>query len=350
MYYVFLDTNLFVANFQFNSKYNSKLLKYSKRGDITLCITYTNYLEVIKKFKDTISSYVNNMKTANAEFHKHSGKFLIDNIKKPKEYTEEYKNFFDKLIADNNINVIKHTSDFSGKIIEKYFKNEKPFDINKPSFQDAIIWETIYDFYIDKFNEEEDRIFFLTGNIKDFAKEISNDEGTKYILHENLLEETPELKVYKNAEEFFKNEEDDLHDYLIDNFTLDEDEAIKAIRKYLSETREIELEIERFLSYQEFDSEYFSGWGEDAYEILDDIIFEDVSKDIETGVVELNCSLEYEVKFTIATKNPVYEADDPDDFEFLRDESGEARIQISTFIKMLNNEIINFSIDEIQFI
>ncbi|PKG24389.1 PIN domain-containing protein [Niallia nealsonii] len=125
----FLDTNLFVANFQFNSRDNAKLLKYSQRGDIKLYLTYTNYKEILKKYKDTISPISKNMKSANAEFSKHSGNLIVNEIKKPKDYTDKYKIYLDRLIEKNNIEIINHINDFSFKLIEKYFNNEKPLAI-----------------------------------------------------------------------------------------------------------------------------------------------------------------------------------------------------------------------------
>lgn len=350
MYFIFLDTNLFVSNFQFNSKKNAKLLKYANRGDIKLCITYTNYREILKKFKDIISPTINSIKSANAEFSKHAGYLLIDKINKPKDYTDQYKKFLDKLIKDNNIEIVAHTNDFSTKIIDKYFNNEKPFDINKPSFQDAIIWETIVDFYKNSFDIEEDRIFFLTNNIKDFAKKGDPQNGESHELFNNLYEETPELVIYRDAEEFFKNEEGELHNYLNETFVLNEEGLDELIHEYVQNNMEIEYEIEYFLSNHEFEAEYFNGWGEDAYSTLDDIVILDSSKDNESGYVDINCNLEFDVDFTITTKNPIYESDDPDDSEFLRDDSGNERIQVNVYIKMLNNDIIQFSIDELQFI
>ncbi|PEE43859.1 hypothetical protein COM71_24400 [Priestia megaterium] len=350
MYHVFLDTNLFVSNFQFSSKDNTKLLKYASRGDVKLYLTYTNYREILKKFKDQISPIIKNMKSANAEFSKHSGDLLIDHIKKPKDYTEMYKSFLDKLIEDNYIKVIKHTNDFSSKIIDKYFDNEKPFDINKPSFQDAIIWETIVDFYNNEFDEIEERIFFLTRNIKDFAKEGNPLEDVPHTLHGNLQDEAPQLVIYKDTEEFFKMEEDNLHDYLIDSFELEEEKAIRIIEEFAGKSTKIDNEIEYFLSNNQFEGEYFSGWGEDSYGRIDDIIILDASKDIETNIVEINCSIEYEVEFTIVDKSPVYDFDDPDDLEYMRDGTGSERIAVNSFIKMLNNEIIELSINDLEII
>ncbi|KGX85891.1 PIN domain-containing protein, partial [Pontibacillus litoralis] len=240
-----------------------------------------------------------------------------------------------------------HSSDFSGKVIDKYFDNQKPFDINKPSFQDAIIWETVLDFYNEEFVEDVDKLFLLTNNIKDFGKVIQ--EGKEYELHDNLYEEAPELIMYRNAEEFFKNEKDELHDYLIDTFELDETETIKIIEGYVTNTSEIEYQIENLLNNTEFEGEYFSGWGEDSQSILRDTTIEEVTKDVDDGYIEINCSLEYNVDFSIAAKNPVWERDDGYDEQYLSEDS-DREVLVSVFIKMLNDEIITFSVEDVQYI
>lgn len=348
MYYVFLDTNLFVSNFQFDSKLNSRLLKYSRRNDIKLCLTYTNYMEVLKKYKDKITPEINNIKKSNIEFKKYSGKFLFDEVRRSKFYIEEYQTYLDKLMEENNIELVNHTKDFSEKIIDKYFNNEKPFDNNKPSFQDAIIWETLYDFYLDEIETDEDQIFFLTRNIKDFAKESDGDQP--YELHDNLYNEIPLLKIYKDAEEFFDYEEDLLHDYLSDNFILDEEKVYEMIRSYINEELyfEIQYEIENFISNLEFEAEYFSGWGTDATEYLDSIDIIEYSKDIESGEIEVICNITYDVDFTITTKNPVYDSYDSDDFEYLKDDGGEINIAIRSNLYIVDEKISKFKLEEIE--
>lgn len=351
MYYVFLDTNLFVSNFKFNKHSNSKLLKYSRRDDLKICITYTNYLEIIKKFKDFVTPFVNQINTNNADFNKLAGYAIVQDPKRPSYYTEKYKEFLNNLLKENNISIIKHNNDFSEKIIDKFFDNNKPFDIGKPSFQDAIIWETILDFYQDEIDVYEDKIFFLTRNIKDFGKEIKEAaEIIGYELHQNLFEEAPNLQLYKDTEEFFEFEEENLHDYLIDTFELDEEKTKSIIKDYLQSSMEIQLEVDHFLSMMEFTGEYFTGWGENSYSTFNEIIISDYSKDVENGDIELFCYVTYDVDFTISTINPVYEHSDINDSEYLRDEGGNLLLQVTVSIIINENEISNFSIEETQVI
>lgn len=351
MYYVFLDTNLFVSNFQFNKHWNSKLLKYARRGDVKICITYTNYLEIIKKFKDFVTPFVNQINTSNADFNKLVGYAIVQDPKRSSYYTEEYKVFLDNLLQENNISIIKHSSDFSEKIINKFFGNNKPFDIGKPSFQDAIIWETLLDYYQYEVDIYEDKIFFLTRNIKDFGKEIKEaDKIIGYKLHQNLFEEAPKLQLYKDTEEFFKFEEENLHDYLMDTFELDEEKTMSIIQEYLKGSKEIQFEIDHFLSMVEFTGEYFTGWGENSYSEFKEIVISRYSKDVENGDIELFFYVNYDVDFTISTINPVYEHSDIDSSEYLRDEGGYLSLLLTVSVIINENEISNFSIEETQIV
>ncbi|MEZ2716976.1 hypothetical protein [Niallia circulans] len=155
--------------------------------------------------------------------------------------------------------------------------------------------------------------------------------------------------IYKDATEFFKREEDDLHDYLAETFVLDEQGTFDIIKQEVRKSMEVDFEIENFLSQQEFDAEYFTGWGEDSHSTLDDIVFVDSSKDTENGYISIFGYLEYDVDFTISTKNPLYDRDD-DDPEYLREDGANTRIQIGFNATMLNNEITDFTLEEIDYI
>lgn len=91
---------------------------------------------------------------------------------------EKYKVYLDNIIEESNIKIIIYptSQEFTKKISFKYFNNIKPFDENKMSFQDAIMWESIveycydiveycYDIYVES-------ISFISDNHTDFAKKM----------------------------------------------------------------------------------------------------------------------------------------------------------------------------------
>ena len=129
------------------------------------------------------------------------------------------------------------------KISYKYFNNKKPFDENKVSFQDAIIWESIVE-YCNK--EEPDNIVFISNNHKDFA------DRDKINIHEDLIEDIPNISYYNSLSSFLDHEEDDLRDYFIDNFDLDESELKQKLIHYLDDNESLSYTVDDFLRNHNF--------------------------------------------------------------------------------------------------
>lgn len=353
MYYVFLDTNVFDHDFKLSKQHNKLLLKYAKRNSIQICITYTNYREIIKRYKDSISPLIKYARAANTNYYEVSNEYLFE-IKKTEFYVCEYKKYLDELIAEYRIEIITHSSDIATRVIDKFFDNKKPFDYNKPSFRDAIIWETIRDFYNEKYNDRQDKIFFISNNSKDFGERI-NKEGIKIqVLHSDLSRDAPNLVLYGNSFDFFSNVTDELENILTKNFVIDKDEIIRRIKIYLENSDDVQSKIDSHFLNDEFEGAYFEGWGEDAYSDLSDIAIDDYSMDIESKEIELVVTLQYHVNFSIVTVNGGYERDDPDDDEFLRDEEGSTDIQLTCYVIFSNEddelEITDFSIEELRYI
>ncbi|BBN97485.1 PIN domain-containing protein [Sporolactobacillus terrae] len=349
MFHVFLDTNIVVSDFQFNSMPSRKILKYSRRNDIHLCLTDINYHEVIKKFNDKLIPAINNIKKGISEIAKISGKSPDneDITEMSNEIRKNYKDFLDKVINENNIDVIEHSDSITNKLLDRYFSMKKPFSPKRNSFQDALIWETIIEYYHNNFSTDEDAIFLISDNIKDFA-----EDDKELTLHHDLSNDIPELALYRNIKTFFEKENDNLEDYLIDTFELDENKFIEIIKHYLEYSNKVQDEIESSLLDGQFEGEYFEGWGEDAYCDLQDISIEDYSRDIESNEIEINATIEYHVGFSIVTVNPGYERDEPADEEYWTDQTGEQDFSASCNIIIDADEgkVIAFSVEELQLV
>ncbi|MFX3617969.1 MAG: PIN domain-containing protein [Sporolactobacillus sp.] len=341
VYYVFLDTNVFTPDFRLNKMSNRLLLKYSQRNEIIICLTYTNYLEIIKKFKDFITPLVNKSKEQNALFVRYSGDDLFK-IGKAYNYVEKYKQQLDKLIGESNIEIVHHSSDIAERIIPKFFNNIKPFDFNKPSFRDAFIWETMRDFNQDII-QEDDRLIFITNNSKDFAKK---DKDGNYYLHDDLKNEIPNLVLYTDANDFF-NRDIGINDYLIDNFEFNEGQVVKLIEDYAGDNSIIQSGIDEYLWNNQFEGEYFEGWGEDAQPSLTSVTIVENSLDVDNGDIQIIADLEYEVDFSVVTSNPGYEKGDPYDDQYLRD-NGNIQININCSLVINDEEIKEFSIEGLE--
>ncbi|MDF2910029.1 MAG: hypothetical protein K0Q56_910 [Sporolactobacillus laevolacticus] len=359
MFHVFLDTNIIVSDFKFNSQAIRDLLKRARRNDINLCMTEINYREILKKFNDKLLESLNDIRKGNTNLKKFFGHALLtnDTNKIADDYKREYKRFLDEVINDNNIKIVEHSDNILNRFLDRYFELRKPFSLRRNSFQDALIWETIVEYYQNNLVSESDYVFLITDNYKDFA-----DEGSdKAKLHPDLIEDTPCLILYRNAKEFLEKEKDQLKNYILENYELNIEETTKLLEVYFEDNPKVQDEVDYFLLNQTVRGDYYEGWAEDAILRLSEIYIEDYSKDLDSGDVEVNVYLYYDAEYSVVTNNPLYERGDSDDDEFLRDDQGTSQIQVTCNVVVTgegeendysedNKEIKTFSVEEIQFI
>lgn len=216
---------------------------------------------------------------------------------------EKYKNTFDKIIEENNINIIDFPTshNVTEKISLKYFYNKKPFDENKVSFQDAIIWESIVEYCNDN---EPYNIAFLSNNHKDFANKDKNR------IHEDLAQDIQNLSYYNSLSSFLENEEDNLRDYFIDNYEYDKELLLDELKLFCERKDFLQYTIDDMLMNSEFEGEYFSGWGTDGYIEDYSISLNEVSLDIEDNAMLISFDIEVDVGFSIETIDPSFEKGD----------------------------------------
>ncbi|MEC1555127.1 PIN domain-containing protein [Bacillus haynesii] len=336
-YTIILDTNIIFNDFFFKSSDMKKLLKYTKHEPVDLCITKFNYYEIQKKYRDEIRPLVKKIKSTKNELKKLEALEIIDfeNLKAHK-IAAKYKIFLDKVIEENNINIIDFpkSPDITKKISLKYFNNKKPFDENKVSFQDAIIWESIVEYC----NEitPNNIIIFISNNHKDFANKDQNS------IHEDLAEDVQNLSYYNSLSAFLDSEEDNLKDYFLDNFEYDE-QLLKDELKLFFETNDyLQNTIDDMLLNTEFDGEFINGWGTDGY-IEDYIItLNEVSLDIEENAILISFDIETDVSFSIETVDPTYEKGDPGDGMISESSSTQILVQSNITYLLDNEKFIDF--------
>lgn len=335
-YLIVLDTNIIFNDFFFKSADMKKLLKFTQHKPVDLCITKFNYHEILKKFKDEIRPLIKTVKGTRADLIRLEASEIInfDNLK-ANIFVEKYKNTFDGIIGENNIKIIDFpkSEDVTETISLKYFNNEKPFDENKVSFQDAIIWESIVEYCRDN---EPDQVAFISNNHKDFANGDKND------IHEDLAGDIQNLSYYNSLSAFLENEEDNLRDYFNDNFEYDEESLINDLKSFCERTNFIQDTIDDMLFNDHFEGEYFSGWGTDGYIEEYDITISEVSLDIEDNAMLISFDIQADVSFSIETIDPTYERGDSGDG--LISESSSTQILIHSNVTYLleDEELIDY--------
>ncbi len=335
-YLIILDTNIIFNDFFFKSSDMKKLLKFTRHEPVNLCITKFNYYETLKKYKDEIRPLVKKVKSTKSDLIRLEASEIIDfeNLKAD-IFVEKYKTTFDNIIEENNINIIDFPTshNVTEKISLKYFYNKKPFDENKVSFQDAIIWESIVDYCNDN---ALDTIAFISNNHKDFANKNKN------CIHEDLAQDIQNLSYYNSLSLFLENEEDNLRDYFIDNFEYDEELLLDELKQFCEKNDFLQYTTDDMLMNYEFEGEYFSGWGTDGYIEDFNISINDVSLDIEDNAMLISFDIEVNVSFSIETINPSYEKGDFGDGMMSESSSTSILIQSNITYLLDNKELIDY--------
>lgn len=250
-----------------------------------------------------------------------------------KRLLRNIKFFLDKTIEENAIKIIDFPSSpgITEKISNKYFNNIKPFDENKSSFQDSIIWESIVEYCNDN---KPENIVFISTNHKDFA---NKDQKS---IHEDLANDLQDLAYFNSISAFLESEEDNLKDYFIDNFEYETQMIKDELKLFFEENDFLQNTIDDMLMNSQFDGEYFSGWGTDGYIEDYSITLNEVSLDIEENAMLISCNIEVDLSFSIETVDPTYEKGDP----------GDGMISESSSTKVLIQSNITYLLDDKEFI
>ncbi len=347
-YLIFIDTNIVYNDFFFKTSAIKKLLKFTKHEPITLCLTELNYNEIIKKYKDNVRPVVKEVRKVRKSVGKRIDELCIENLfdnemLRAEKHVEKYKQFLDKTIEENSIQIVSYPTEknVTSLISEKYFNAIKPFGEDKSSFQDAILWQSIVE-YCKKENPEN--VVFISNNTKDFA------DDSKENIHEDLEDDVDGLLFYNSVGSFLEHEEDNLHDYFIDNYEYDKELLEDKLANYFDGNSSLNYTIHDLLSNSQFEGEYFSGWGTDAYIDKTDLEILEVTLDIEENELLISFSIEMDVSFSIETIDPTYERGD--DGDGMLSESSYTQVYLTGDItySVDNDELIDFVEKDIDFI
>lgn len=307
-YLIFIDTNVVYNDFFFKSNAMKKLLKFTRHEPVNLCITKFNYYEIIKKYRDNVRPILKKVREVKKDISKDMEKLKVSNLfdignLKAEKYVDQYRVFIEEFIDRNRIQLVDYPSGkfVTKEISEKYFSEMKPFEENKESFQDAIIWESIVEYCN---NEKPKNVVFISNNTKDFA----NKEKNK--IHKHLEKDIEGLIFYKSIGEFIEHEEDNLKDYFVDNYKYDTKLLIEKLEYYFDGNSTLNYTIHDLLINSEFQGEYISGWGNHSDINSKEFSIDEVTLDIEENKLLISFIVKLDVSFNIETINPNYERGD----------------------------------------
>lgn len=357
MHYIIVDTNIVYGNFYLESKDWQKLFWLNKWEQCEICVPEFVVDEIIKKYKDCITKTINELKKVKEDVKRYrlSG-INLDKLNK-EEYVEKYKEELQGLLEDEQIRKIPYPSnkEYIKQIANRYFQNIKPFDINKPSFQDAIIWYSILDFI--RSGQEKDKFYFITKNNKDFADPKDKNKFHQQLLADVSEKEKSQVNLYYDIETFLKANED-----LINEYEEEVEEEIRNLQEIIKEyirgicifedrmdLKEIIIDdnvvqdfIESDLLNSNFENDYGDiGWGEEDY--IEEPVLLDEGTEIEFSE-DLKGYATFEVSvgvgFSVVTKNPLYEDAEDEEFLYEGDHHIDYSLQIQVSFKV-DKDILN---------
>lgn len=300
--YIFFDTNIVFNDFHFEGIDLNKLISLNEYSEYEVKITELNFKEIVKKYKDAITPVIKSLNATRSDIKKYQldNYFpLSEEALVKKDIVTDYEEFLREILEDNDIEIVSsYLPESMSSIVNKYFSNEKPFDANKNSFPDAIIWETIKAY--SKKVSPDDYIYFISNNTKDFA----NNE--KIAFDVTLQREIPNSTFIKSLEDFFNLQEIQLT--AITNFSEFSESLQNTIEKTFKDYVEIEFQdyLSSHLLNHNFEGTYFNGWGENLYMTISEIELSEVLKK-DGNTVFISYLVKVESDFDITTLNPMYE-------------------------------------------
>lgn len=212
MNYILLDTNIIIdmvvdRRNQINNKLLSKFIKLLDYGEVRLIVpeiirteTYRHLNEEIDNVGKQIEKALDAIKNLYgvstldidgldlSEYKKNARKELQDALtlftSKREEYKSDIFNSISKIFSNVNTILMDDISLMAIVMKRKIYKRAPFHKVEKESNGDGVIVETLIN--IEEFIDinDEDKIYFVTGNYKDFS--ASND---KNVLHEDIIED-----------------------------------------------------------------------------------------------------------------------------------------------------------------
>ncbi|GEM_PF-3418793 len=131
-------------------------------------------------------------------------------------------------------------------------------------------------------------------------------------------------------------------DYFLANFEYDKEKLQDELHQFLEKKDYIQNSIDDMLLNSEFEGEYFTGWGTDAYIEDYTVSINGISLDIEENVLLVSFEIEANVSFNIETVDPSYERGDSGDGMLSENSTTDVLIQANVTYLIDEDKLIDY--------
>lgn len=177
--FIMMDANIFISDFNLESKSFSELRSHSERLGIKLFCSSVVFDEVVQKYKEKIIEY--NQK--NKVFMPLIPSTYLKLV--PNEAIDEmigiFRSELRRKLRINSFGTRFVELDFLNRdsylsVYEKALYKLKPFNIAGKGYKDALIWEQIL-WIVNTYCDDNKKLAFITNNIEDFSEKIISEKG-----------------------------------------------------------------------------------------------------------------------------------------------------------------------------
>lgn len=368
---IFFDTNVFYTDLLFKSQAINLLLEMSKENLIELYISKMVLLELEKAYVESVQKKLNSLK----ELKKLNIKIndAIDNDDYLYNYNiDRIKNiFYDRIEELKNkykVNIVEAYDNYEiNQLIYRYIEKKAPFDNNKNSWRDCLIWSS-YEKIIK--NSIDEYYIFIVNDKKAFSSENNREKlHNDYLIDGKNIEYYDKIINFSNSNSEFKNLKKEL-EKLNRSEQLKQLELLPILKDSIKETNKIDkdfidgnfkediiseikeinfLELEKEKIHEEF------GDLVETVNPTDNIECDDVEYDIK---IENNILLAYG-NITVRNKIGVYPINSDEvlvklsmDFSFIINiNNNEDEIKnMKEYFELSKENISDFKLSNIQFV
>lgn len=331
---IFFDTNIFYTDLLFKYNEINLLLEMSKENLIELYIAKMALLELEKAYIKSVQEKFKELKKLDIIIYDNINNYDINKIK------NIFYNRIEELKKEYKVNIVEADNYEMNQLLYRYIEKKAPFDNNKNSWQDCLIWSS-YEKIINKSNNNEIYIF-ISNNTNDFASRENNNK-----LNSDFLIENKNIIYYHFIKDLFKRDNTfkkireefeklqpikQLKDFIIEIGEIDKDFIENNfVEEIVSEIKEIDfLELEKEKIYKKFG---------DLVEIVtptDNIECDNIEYDIK---IENNILLVYG-NIIIINETDIYT------INYLRESSDDWYIDNEVWVKLSMDFSFNINVNE----
>lgn len=187
---IVLDSNIFVNDFRMNGSAFAVLFETLSSLRAKLLIPEIIVDEVMNKYREMLSSTVQQLNKTDVLFYKMTGRQLVQRLSEDDvdQLVSDYKKYFTQKTNQIKAKIEPYPRVSHEDIVKRCLQRRKPFKSDGNGYRDALIWETI----LNAARKYGTAIVFITDNATDF----SDKEGNFF--HRDLLIDLDERKIQRD--------------------------------------------------------------------------------------------------------------------------------------------------------